>query len=91
MNPFESYMHVYFNTTHFKLYLQDYQWVESSSVFVNGFDEFEPITTAKPATKQSTTPRTTANPLNSASQISNLSFTFIITFILLGLCKIFEI
>ena len=90
-------MHAFYNTTHFKLYLPDYQWAQSSSVFVNGFDGFEPITTPKPTTKQTTqstqsttesTERpTTAKPFNSASRISSLSFNLIITFILLNLCR----
>ena len=93
-------MHVFYNTTHFKIYLPDNQWSESSSVFVNGFDGFEPITTPKPTTKQTTqlttestektttNKPTTANPFNSASRISSLSFNFIITFILLlNLCR----
>ena len=93
MNIDDIYMHAFFNQTHFKLYLPDYQWPESSGVMVKGFNGFEPTTTSQPTTKQTTqsTPESTekpttqvstaANPFNSASRISNLSFTFIITFI----------
>ena len=87
------YFHAIFNTTHFKMYLPDYQWVDASGVMVKGFNGFEPITTSQPTTKQTTQSttqstekptterQTTANPSNSASRISNISFSFIITFI----------
>ena len=86
----DIYMHAFFNQTHFTLYLPDYQWTDASGVLVKGFNGFEPITTSQSTTQKSTTESTekpttqrpiTTNPFNSASRISNISFTFIITFI----------
>ena len=89
----DIYMHAFFNQTHFKLYLPDYQWADASGIMVKGFNGFEPITTAQSTTKQTTQSTTestekpttqiptTANPFNSASRISNISFNFIMTFI----------
>ena len=96
MNIEDIYFHLYHNLTDVKLYLPDYQWAQASSVLVNGFDGFEPITTPQSTqSTQSTTqstqstsestqrPTTTYNPFNSASRTNNLSFTFLSTFLIL--------